>query len=118
MALESNRFFDINRNLLKGRRWATSGRVSISSDSDLSQAIEAIKRLNDRVGELEATRAPPWSEFEFDVTAGGTVRIEHGYGCPVRFTVTNWVGAAAPAFSKNNTSSTDDTLVLTSGVAG
>lgn len=116
-ALETNRFFTVARVLLRARRQPTGGKVSLSSDSSTSQIIDELKRLGARVEELEANRPQPWSEFEFDVTAGGTHRIEHGYGCPVRYYITNWVGAAAPSLSKS-TASTNDVLVLSSLNAG
>lgn len=79
-------------------------------------------RFVDKNGILSKTRneePPQWIEFEVQCPAASTIRLEHGFGCPVRFYVTFWRynGSGAPILSENS-ASTINTLVLDSGKAG
>lgn len=79
-----------------------------------------------RLSELEGRSPPAGTEFEVSVsTAGASVRLEHNFGCQVRWTLVDWgktdTGAApvtSPDLVRDATKTTVNVLYLNSYVAG
>lgn len=119
MPAQTNKFIDINRQTKSTRRQSASAAGIVGDNPTPQQLATELRRLASRVQELEAAKAPFWIEFEVSCPAAGTVTIEHGFGCPVRFYVVNWRAAAAnPPVLRENSASTTKTLVLNSQNAG
>lgn len=112
------KFIDVRNALGKARRYVS--RPSSTSSEEVKDPVklaEIIRQLSLRVSELEARSAPPWVEFEKDVTGTVgvpvTVNLDHNLGGPIRFYVTYWRSSAtvAPTIVALTTS-TNDRLVL------
>lgn len=87
---------------------------------DPVQLARALTRVARNVADLKRRFVPRRIDFEdWTVDATGTTayRLEHGFGGRVRYSVVEWSGASAPNLRKD-TASDDNTLVLTSTVAG
>src|SRR5688572_16992309 len=90
------KFVDKNGTLAKARRFV-SGLRSVSEDLlDPTKLAELFRDAFGKLAALEAKIGPEATEFEKAVSNGGaTVTLQHGFGCPVRWSVVDWKGAAA-----------------------
>ena len=119
MPSQTNKFIDLNAKVQSTRRQSSSSSGIVGDEPTPQQLANEIRRLATRVQELEASKPTFWIEYEVSCPAAGTVTIEHGFGCPVRFYVVNWRASAAnPPVLRENSASTTRTLVLNSQNAG
>ena len=96
--------------------------VTEDDAKDAGKVARAIAKLQVDSAGLRRRFAPDRIDFE-DVavsTAGATVTLQHGLAGRVRWWVVDWVCATnvAPILRKDDTNTTDSTLVLLSYVAG
>lgn len=89
------RFVDVAGVLAKARKsvFGSDG-VSEGDVQDSRKLTEILRGVMRRITSLEANAPPDAVEFEVDIQAGGTVNLQHGFGCPVRFQVTSWKASA------------------------
>ena len=106
----------------KGRGRPSSGSQYSSKDvSDPDTVAQALSDINSRISSIESGIDTDVIEFDIAVPATGTVSLEHGFGCPIRWSVVSWkrnTNAGYWNLSEVNASSTVNTLVLTSKVSG
>ena len=96
--------------------------VTEDDAKDAGKVARAIAKLQVDSAGLRRRFAPDRIDFE-DVavsTAGAPVSLQHGMAGRVRWWVVDWVCATnvAPILRKDDTNTTDSTLVLLSYVAG
>ena len=95
------KFFDRSGTLGKGRRNA-SGADNISKEDidDPKRLSDIVRGIMRRLSVVEAASPPEATEFEVDCSRNGTITLNHGFGCPVRYSVVHWTrreGEYAPA---------------------
>lgn len=113
-------YFNLNGTAQKSRS-SNPKRTPTLYDDDISDPEKLGKVLTDmlaRIAALEASKPADFIEFEMSCPASGSVRMAHNFGCPVRFYLTSWKGAASHNLRMDETNSDLNTLVLTSGAAG
>ncbi len=79
------RFFDYTGKLVPGRRKPQGKVLSATDLEDKSKIAEALKEVTQRLSELEAIVGGEAVEFEVTLPASGIVRLNHGFGSPVRW---------------------------------
>lgn len=85
------KFLDVYGAIGKARRQASGQDGVAESDvTDAGRLTDILRRVVRRVGALEALAQPEATEFEVNVTSGTDVRLYHGFGCPVRYSVVYW----------------------------
>lgn len=84
----------------------------------LEKLARALRSLAERLSKVEADADPGYIEYEYEYTLLGvnTVSLEHNMGV-VRWWVSDFAGAAAPAAWKT-TASTETTLVIQMSTVG
>lgn len=121
------RFFNINGILAKARRrLSSSASVQDADVTDPQKLAEILRSTLLRLSELEAKSPPEWVEFETATSTGGAlIRLNHGFGSPVRWWATAWTrpvgGGAYPTTDHDlvqDALSDTNTLVLRSYTAG
>ncbi len=115
------RSVDINGEVIAGTR-SPSGGLSIidaSGTQDPQKLADELRRLSNRLSELEGKKPHDAVEFELACGASGTVKLSHGFNSPVRWWVTSWKrsAAVAPILTESATS-TPTVLILNSAVDG
>lgn len=121
------RFVNINGVLQKARRFISYGAGSIQEQDvkNPDKLSEILRKMSQRLSDVEAAVPPEAIEFEVNVGIGGALTgIAHSFNGPVRWYVVAWIQAgtvaypvAAPALVQDATS-TPKQLVLRSYVAG
>lgn len=101
-------FIDSIGNLPKARRNVSGSSELSGSDQSPERLLEVIRRLSDRVAELESNRSPDWIEFEY-VGPGKTLVFQHNFGTPIRWYATRWISVNALVL-REQSSSDENTL--------
>lgn len=94
--------------------------VTVEEVSDPPTLARGLTNLVQLVEELARDRLPQRIDFEDIAVTSVAVRLEHRFGCRVRWHLVDWVPTStgtAPIFEKTN-ATTSDVLVLLSGAAG
>lgn len=117
------RWVDLYGRVGRSRR-KVSKHASVSSEEvkDPTKLAEIIRLMSARISELEANQPPEAVEFEFECTGSvgspQDLKLNHNFGCPVRWYVTSWheptaAGHVYPAIMEHATDgSNQDTLQL------
>ena len=116
------KFYDINGNTPTNKRFSVKEDNLTSQDLSSPETLaEVVRRLSNRVRELEATLPPGSVEYEEDWTAGEEYTYNHGLGSAnVRYFVTflqqssDDSGGTVPKYI----SATDNQLVVEARVTG
>lgn len=113
------RFYNLNGVLQRARRFAS--KTSEADDSDPQKLSELVKKLSDRIHELESKVPPDSVEFEVDVpNLAQKVYLRHDFNCPVRWYVTAWRanGTVGGHSLCEDSESTENVLVIRSNQTG
>lgn len=89
----------------------------VQEPATLVRILDGLLRDLAKVLGLWRPRRFDWTAVPLDATGTATFRLEHRFGGVVRFWVVDWDGAAAHNVRKDTTTD-DNTLVLTSTSAG
>lgn len=107
------------------RQIAVPTNVQKEDVEDKGRLADLLRKLSQRVAELEANRQPNTVDMETDVSnLGSTVTLRHNLGGPVRYWPVLWTKTAAGGYPSTgpilvmDETSDDDNLVLKSYVAG
>ncbi len=98
------KFIDYTGKMVPGRRPRQT-----HTDADGDDQALLLKQLTQRLAELEAIVPLPAVEFEVTLPASGTVKFNHGFGCPVRVYPVWWEDTSTTTTTVNQ--STDITAV-------
>lgn len=122
--------FNINgERVVLRRRVSRSSSITDADVKDAARLADIIRKMSDRITELESERTPDYVEFVFDAAgspaSASTHEFHHGFTSPVRFWLT-WASEITDptpalvnmALYKDTQTSTLDTLVLAAHFTG
>lgn len=120
------RYVDRDGLLAKARRYSNAvSSIYDESLKDTQKLGEILRGIVNRLTSVEARTPPEAVEIEKVVSAGGAVtEFTHNFKCPVRWYVVDWAKSSAatpttaPILVRNQDTSTEDVLVLSSYTAG
>jgi hypothetical protein len=91
-------------------------------DKDTAELVRVVKDLSARVQTLEANSPPESVEFEVQFSTGSSETLQHGFGCPVRWWVTDWAagenGVSPMGMSMYRSASDNNSITIFSAYEG
>lgn len=100
---------------------SVAGSVSEDNVKDPQALAKLIRDLQSSVRSLQAAQKPDYTEFAVNLVVAQDIRLNHGYGCPVRWYVVDWADATTdatavgPQLRRLQANCTPDSLYLTNG---